>query len=313
MDAVMHAFSGIVTVFIIIATGFVLSKRGWFDDKSTSLIANLVTQITLPTYMMANILNNFTHDSLLALSRGLPIPILSMSIGYGIGHLVARLIHVQAQRRGIFCSVFFLSNVIFIGLPLSLALFGESCTPYVMVYYMVNTSFFWVIVAHDIAVDGGVKAPLISKQTVKAVLSPPLLGFIFGVAFVLLGWNLPKPVLQSFTYIGNMTTPLAMFFIGIAISKTNWNEIKLDREIIVAMGGRYLVSPLIVLALVPYFAVPHLMTESFVMLSAMPAMTNTSIVAKYYGADYKYAAILTVVSTCLAIVFIPFYMWVLRG
>jgi predicted permease len=44
------------------------------------------------------------------------------------------------------------------------------------------------------------------------------------------------------------------------------------------------------------------MKQVFVMLAAMPAMTNTSIVAKYYGADYQYAAMLTVITTCLAIV-----------
>ena len=32
------------------------------------------------------------------------------------------------------------------------------------------------------------------------------------------------------------------------------------------------------------------------------AMTNTSIVAKVYGGDYKYAAMLTVVSTLLAVI-----------
>ena len=46
-------------------------------------------------------------------------------------------------------------------------------------------------------------------------------------------------------------------------------------------------------------AQPKLMSDVFVMQAAMPAMTNTSIVAKVYGGDYKYAAMLTVVSTLL--------------
>ena len=150
-------------------------------------------------------------------------------------------------------------------------------------------------------------------QTVKSVVSPPLLGFIFGVLFLLLGWTLPQPVLKSFKYIGGMTTPLAMIFIGIAISKYRWADIHLDREVVLAVLGRYVFSPLLVLALVPFFPVPVLMKQVFVMLAAMPAMTNTSIVAKYYGADYQYAAMLTVITTCLAIVVIPFYMWVLQG
>ena len=50
----------------------------------------------------------------------------------------------------------------------------------------------------------------------------------------------------------------------------------------------------------------------FVIMAAMPAMTNTAIVAKGYGGDYKYAAMLTAVSTVLAVFAIPFYMWLVH-
>ncbi len=315
MAAVLHSFQGILTILIIIMTGFFLSKKGWFGEESIKLISRLVTSVTLPMYMLATLLESFNRDSLLELSKGLPVPVLSMSIGYVIGHLVARIAKVNPVRRGIFCSVFFLSNTIFIGLPLMLTLFDAKAVPDVMVYYMANTTFFWVLVAHDIAVDGqgGVAAPLFSLQTLKSVISPPLLGFIFGVIFLLLGITLPRPVLKAFDYIGGMTTPLAMIFIGIAISQYKWSDLKWDKEVVLAVLGRYLVSPLLVLLLVQFFPVPELMKQVFVMLSAMPAMTNTSIVAKYYGADYKYAAMLTVITTCLAIVTVPFYMWVLQG
>lgn len=36
------------------------------------------------------------------------------------------------------CSV---SNAIFVGLAMCTELFGDTCTPYVMLYYLINTSF----------------------------------------------------------------------------------------------------------------------------------------------------------------------------
>ena len=110
-----------------------------------------------------------------------------------------------------------------------------------------------------------------------------------------------------------MTAPLAMLFVGIAISKASLSEIKFDRELTAAMVGRFVICPLCVMVCLPFFALPKLMSEVFIMQAAMPAMTNTSIVAKVYGGDYKYAAMLTVVSTLLAVITTPFYMWVLRG
>ena len=198
-------------------------------------------------------------------------------------------------------------------ITMTLALFGEEGIPYVMLYYMVNTTMFWVVAVHDMASDAGVAAPWLSRKTLKVVLNPPLLGFLAGIILVMLDWRLPMPIEASFRYLGGMTTPLAMLFIGIAISKASWSEIKFDRELTAAMVGRFVICPLCVMVCLPFFALPKLMSEVFIMQAAMPAMTNTSIVAKVYGGDYKYAAMLTVVSTLLAVITTPFYMWVLRG
>ncbi|MEG0969477.1 MAG: AEC family transporter [Acidaminococcaceae bacterium] len=313
MAAILQGLQGIFSVMLLIGVGFVLAKRGWFDDSSTALLAKLVTKLCLPLYMIANLTTGFTRTQLVGMSGGLVVPFLSIGICYLVGKLVAYLLHVPRSRRGVFCSVFFTSNCIFIGLPLSLALFGEAGVPAVMLYYIANTTTFWTIGVHDIARDGGFQAPLWSKQTLAAVFSPPLLGFVAGVLLVFLEWSLPLPLLSVCRYLGSMTTPLAMLFIGVAISQTPWAEIRFDRELLAALVGRFGVSPLCILLLVPFFPLPPLTAQVFTMQAAMPAMTNTSIVAKAYGGDYRYAAQITVVSVFIAILTTPFYMWVLQG
>lgn len=313
MEAIVRALQGILTVMILISLGFVLAKRGWFNVQSEALIAKLVTQICLPAYMVVNLTTTFTHAQLVAMSSGLVVPFLSMFLCYFIGKAVAFLLKVPRSRHGVFCSVFFTANSIFIGLPLCLALFGDAGSPYVMLYYIANTVAFWTIAVRDIAKDAGLTAPLFSVGTLKAVLSPPLFGFMAGVVMVMLDWQLPGPILTSCHYIGSMVTPLAMLFVGIAISNFKWEDMHLDLELFAAMAGRFGVSPLCVLVLIPMFPIPTLMAHVFVMQAAMPAMTNTAIIAKAYGADYKYAAKLTVVSVFLAALATPFYMWILQG
>lgn len=87
----------------------------------------------------------------------------------------------------------------------------------------------------------------------------------------------------------------------------------MNEELTAGNGGKVCDLSAVRYGLSPFFALPKLMSDVFVMQAAMPAMTNTSIVAKVYGGDYKYAAMLTVVSTLLAVITTPFYMWVLRG
>lgn len=312
MEVVVHALNGVATVLIMILFGFVMERKGWFSEESISLISRMVNQVCLPTYMLTNILANFQHDQLISMSRGLIVPFISMMAGYFISLLLGRIVDIPRSRKGIFSICVSFSNTIFIGLPLGIALFGEAGVPYIMVYYMVNTTLFWTIGVHDLAIGSGEEVPWFSRRTIRSIISPPLMGFMLGVVMILLEWKLPQPVFKSFHYIGSMTTPLAMLFIGIAMSKTNWQEISVGKDLVVGMLGRYFICPLIVYAIIPFFHLDPMMEKVFVIMAAMPAMTNTAIVAKGYGGDYKYAAMLTAVSTVLAVVMIPFYMWLVH-
>ncbi len=309
MAVILHSLNGILVIVLIIACGAFLERRGWFGEESITLLSKMVTQLCLPTYMLANMLNNFSHNQLVSMARGIAVPFLSMLAGYFISKVLARAAGIPPERRGIFVTCVAFSNVIFIGLPLGIALFGEVGVPYVMLYYMANTTLFWTLGVHELASSAGTKVPLFSLKTLRQVLSPPLMGFFLGITLVLLDLKLPRPAVQACAYIGSCTSPLAMLFIGIAMSKAGLKEIRFDRQLAAAMLGRFFVCPLLLLAMLPYFGLERLMEQVFLILAAMPVMTNTSIVTKSYGGDYQYAAMLTVVSTLLAAVAIPFYMW----
>lgn len=107
-----------------------------------------------------------------------------------------------------------------------------------------------------------------------------------------------------------MTTPLAMLFIGAVVSNADWSKIHFDRQILLALFGRFVVCPLGIILMAPIIGIPPLMTQVFTIQAAMPAPSVLPVLAKNYGADYEYAATLTVVTTVLAVVVMPFYMWV---
>jgi len=136
------SISGILVILGMILVGFVMGEKGWFDDESRGLIAKLVTQIALPCYMLYTITQRFTATDLLKMLPELRFPALSMAILLGIATAVAGIFAVKKERRGLFISMFFNSNTIFVGLPINQALFGDASIPYVLIYYMCNTTFF---------------------------------------------------------------------------------------------------------------------------------------------------------------------------
>ena len=308
MDIFLRSISGILVILGMILVGFIIGEKGWFDDKSRGLLAKLVTQVALPCYMLYTITQRFTAADLLKMLPALRFPALSMVILLGIATAVARIFAVRQDRRGLFISMFFNSNTIFVGLPINQALFGDDSIPYVLIYYMCNTTFFWTLGTYLIQRDGEGEARFDLKTSLKKVFSPPLMGFLLGLVLVMLQIKLPAFLASDLQYLGNLTTPLSMIFIGLSVSHVGVKQLVLGKDQLLILLGRFLVAPLLMATIVYWVPLPSLMKQVFIIQSAMPVMTNAPVVASLYGADSDYAAVMVTETTLATMVVIPILM-----
>jgi len=308
MDIFLRSISGILVILGMILVGFVIGEKGWFDDKSRGLLAKLVTQVALPCYMLYTITQRFTAADLLIMLPALRFPALSMVILLGIATGVARIFAVRQDRRGLFISMFFNSNTIFVGLPINQALFGDASIPYVLIYYMCNTTFFWTLGTYLIQRDGEGEAQFDLKTSLKKVFSPPLMGFLLGLVMVMLQIKLPAFLASDLQYLGNLTTPLSMIFIGLSVSHVGVKQLVLGKDQLLILFGRFLIAPLLMATIVYWAPLPSLMKQVFIIQSAMPVMTNAPVVARLYGADSDYAAVMVTETTLATMVVIPILM-----
>ena len=308
MDIFLRSISGILVILGMILVGFIIGEKGWFDDKSRGLLAKLVTQVALPCYMLYTITQRFTAADLLKMLPALRFPALSMVILLGIATGVARIFAVRQDRRGLFISMFFNSNTIFVGLPINQALFGDASIPYVLIYYMCNTTFFWTLGTYLIQRDGEGEAQFDLKTSLKKVFSPPLMGFLLGLVLVMLQIKLPAFLASDLQYLGNLTTPLSMIFIGLSVSHVGVKQLVLGKDQLLILLGRFLVAPLLMATIIYWAPLPSLMKQVFIIQSAMPVMTNAPVVARLYGADSDYAAVMVTETTLATMVVIPILM-----
>ena len=308
MDIFLRSISGILVILGMILVGFIIGEKGWFDDKSRGLLAKLVTQVALPCYMLYTITQRFTAADLLKMLPALRFPALSMVILLGIATGVARIFAVRQDRRGLFISMFFNSNTIFVGLPINQALFGDASIPYVLIYYMCNTTFFWTLGTYLIQRDGEGEAQFDLKTSLKKVFSPPLMGFLLGIVLVMLQIKLPAFLASDLQYLGNLTTPLSMIFIGLSVSHVGVKQLVLGKDQLLILLGRFLVAPLLMASIVYWLPLPSLMKQVFIIQSAMPVMTNAPVVARLYGADSDYAAVMVTETPLATMVVIPILM-----
>lgn len=314
MDVVINAVQSVLSIVIMVVLGYYLTRIGWFDEGIAKLFTRVVVNVSLPPLMVYNLLATFDREKLIHAGAGIIIPFASMLICYIAAMLAARLINVKLERRGIFQAMFFASNTIFMGMPVNIALFGESSVPYVLFYYAANTTLFWTIGMFGISRDSSTKKEsAVSLSTLKRIFSPPLLGFIVGVALIMLGVQLPGFIMDTCKYLGNLTTPLSLLFIGITFGTLDIRDIKFDKDMAVMIFGRFILSPLVVYGLSFLIPIPSLMMKVFIIQSAMPVITQAAITAKAYDADHQYATVMVTATTIISIIFLPIYMVLLNG
>jgi malate permease and related proteins len=308
----LNAAQSILSIVVMIGIGYILAGKGWFNEDTSKLFSKIVVNIALPALMISSLMGTFTRESLSQAGLGLLIPFMSIVVSYLASVIIAKLIKIKPERKGTFQCMFFLSNTLFIGLPLNLALFGEASVPYVLYYYFSNSVIFWTLGVYLIRKDSGLNnSKIFSLDTLKKIFTPPLMGFIMATILIMLGIHLPSFIMDSCKYIGNLTTPLSMFFIGIVIKSINLKNLKFDKDMLWVIIGRFVAAPLITYILSEVFSIPSLMKSVFVIQAALPVMANTAIITREYNADYEYAAVMIALTTISSLVFIPVYRFLL--
>lgn len=311
MQEFFEAVRGIALILILLGFGYFLAALGWVKKEDSEFLTRFVVTIALPPYMVVHLTTSFTRDTLLGLGKGLLVPAVSMLLAYLLGLILAYVLRIPQTKRGIFVVAFALSNTIFVGLPVCQALFGEEATPFVLLYYMVNTTFFWTLGALGIALSGNSKnGPSFPRVALRCILNPPFLAFFLGITLVLLQYSLPKLIFEAAKMVGNLTTPLSLLCVGTTV---NVRQVRCSKDLVFVLLGRFFLSPLLVLLVARFFPLSGLMRNVFFVMSAMPVMMQSSLLARLYQADYEYATGLIATTTVLSALFIPLLkIWVVH-
>jgi predicted permease len=136
-----------------------------------------------------------------------------------------------------------------------------------------------------------------------------MLGLLLGLALLLLGLPLPDFVKDSARYLGFLTTPLALIIIGVNLQKTDISKIRVSRDLVVVLLGRFVLSPLLVVTLCRFVPLPDLMRKVFIVQASLPAMMNLALLCSFYKSDEAFGTLTVSVSTLLSIVTIPILMF----
>lgn len=297
----------IITLFIVMAIGYILKKRKLFSPASEKFIVELLQKVAIPGLMLYNVTTQFTEDFLRSNYPAIMASFLSIVGSIVIGLILARLFRIQEKNQGLFTSMIAFSNTIFIGIPVITGIFGEKGIPFLMLYYLMNTILFWTLGIYLIAGDQGVA--LFSWQSLKKIFNPAMLAIVLGIILMFNDITLPVPLTSSLKYLRDIVTPLSTLYMGAMIADLSFKKLPGLKPTLLIIVGRFLMAPLLTYGVLMFFGFSGLMVQVLVITSALPVMMQISVVAGFYGKDKQYSAFMTALTTLLAIFILPLYFY----
>ena len=304
----LTSLESIVPIIALIVLGYFLQVKGWFHNDFGNDLSKLIMNVAMPVSIFVSVLKYLTLEKLMSLSGGLIYTFVAFALGYIVAFLSVKVLKVAPGRRGTVINTFVNANTIFIGLPLNIALFGDDALAYFLIYYITNTISTWtlgVFLMTSDSKDGKKKQG--SKFNWKKLLPAPLLGFIVSVVFLVINIPLPSYVSNTLSYIGGLTTPLSLIYIGIVLAKAGIKTIHFDKDSILALVGRFILSPLLMFLVLKLMA-PQMATaeyQTFMIQSATPALAVLPILANQGDGDVEFSTNIVTLSTILFVIVIP--------
>ncbi|MDO4458835.1 MAG: AEC family transporter [Clostridia bacterium] len=302
MVAFLTSLLKVAIMLILIAVGWILSKKEMISDKGSKDITNLLVYIVAPCLTISSFAN---ADTSTVTGRNLVLSLVGAIAAMGLAIAISFLFYGKAAdeaKRVIRFSIVF-SNCGFMGMPLVQSIIGNQAVVYCTLFIGVFNFLSWTY-GYTMMSTGNTSF----KDTLKkAILNPGTIGLAAGLAVFFLKLKLPEVIEAPITYFGALNTPLAMVIVGNNISKVRFRDILTDKRVYIVSFIRLVIAPALVLPVLCLLGSEHDVFLTTVLQAAAPVAANSVIFAVMFGRDAKLASKLVAGSTILSLITIPIF------
>lgn len=286
----------VLVLFILIAFGFVLGKRGIMGEKGAKVCADIALLLATPCVIIKSFQRNVTTEMLWGLLAALGVSALIHFVGIGMGHLLFRR---ATPRDRVLRLATVLSNAGFMGLPLQEAVLGETGVFYGAAYVVMFNLLLWSY--GQLTMDE--QTQKLSWR--KLLINPGTIGLGLGLVVLLVPVDLPAVIASPVAHLAALNTPLPMLFIGYRLSRVELSKAWRRPIHFTASAVRLILVPVLSGALLLAFGIRGTLFVSMMIAASAPVAAAVSMFANRYEQDSETAANLVAVSTVLSLVTMP--------
>lgn len=313
LQRTLNSLSAVVIVIFMVAIGYIFGKLGYIKHEHKKLLTKLIINVGMPSLVVNTMFEKLDFSLLPNPWLLFLLPLIGTIISLIMSSILTRILRSDVKRKGGFIVMCAFSNSVFVGLPMNTGLFGDSAIPYVMSFYVINTTLFWTIGNYLIHQSGDrEERSQVRFKNMKKLLSPPLIALAISLPLAILGVKLPNPVIRLASYMGNTVTPLALFYIGYTLYEYGIKSMKLDKHMISVVIMRFCFAPVVMIILCRLFRVEGMAAGVLIIESAMPVMTQAVVLAGEHNADEAFLSGGMCVTTLSCFIVVPLLMLLMQ-
>ena len=303
------AFSVTAPIFLMVLIGMALKRLRMITEEFIDTASKLVFNLGLPTLLFTS--SATTDFSRLAdMNLLVAMSLMTLTV-FTLTQLTARW-HVQQTRdEGVFVQGAFRGNLVITGLAFCANAYGEqglaiAALPVAMTVVLYNLLSVYTL--NRSLNQGNGKT---WHKTWRGILRNPLiLAIVAGFAFNGLGVGLPRVILDSANYLGQMVLPLALICIGGALDLKQLRRI--DQAAFMATLWKLILSPLLACAIAIGLGTRGESLAIIFLLAASPSATVSFVMVQAMGGNGKLAANIIVQTTLMAMISVTAGLWLLQ-
>lgn len=312
MEVFEHTFTQMLMLFFIMLCGFVARKKEMTSDSFDGNLSKLVMTITLPATILNSVLSDehLPSDEVILLMFGYAL-IYFVVIGV-LSYVVTRIVYRKLPRptRGAHAFMMLFGNVGFLGFAVLASVFNKDAILYAAVFNIVfNIVLFSLGVFFVAGSDSETKEKRSLKMQLKAIWAmltkPVMLASYVAMGLALLHITDDGPIGQTCDILGGMTVPAAMLIIGSSLAKMPVREMLFDAWSYLTTLIRLVLVPAAVYLVFGLFVTDPYLLGILVLLSAMPAASNGTMLCLAYGGDSLTMSRGTFLTTVLSLITLP--------
>ena len=299
--------NAVIPSAIYLAIGIILKVTHVMSDEDVKKFTHVVFVTLYPFIMFDNL---YGKD----IAGNMDMRLGLYAVGFTCFQLIASWLFVcgvekSNYERGAMIQALYRSNYVLMGFPIAVNLFGKGNITAVAIIMMLVVPFYNITAVIVFETFRGGKVNF--GQMFKRILTNPIIdGGIAAFIVMMLGIDLPSPIINTVGTLSDATAPIAMILLGAALNLNGFSSDR--RRIAICTIGKLVVFPAIGIAGAVYLGIRDVQLIAVTLMVAAPVALASYAMASSMGGNGKLAGELVVVTTMASCFTIPIFLFILK-